>query len=111
MRSENGLEIIADEKDNLPKKVEEAKKLIKRIEQVLGNSNAEINREAEKTEATISFYVAECMEFPVLGEYHENLTLEEALAVYEKIPAERMNGIKGIGFVLHDGSVYDNAEN
>lgn len=34
------------------------------------------------------------MEFPVLGEYHENLTLEEALAVYEKIPAERMNGIK-----------------
>lgn len=103
-------EIVADENDDLPKKVEEAKKLIKRIEQVLGNSNAEINREAEKTEATISFYVAECMEFPVLGEYHENLTLEEALAVYEKIPAERMNGIKGIGFVLHDGSVYDNAE-
>lgn len=46
----------------------------------------------------------------MLGEYHENLTLEEALAVYEKIPAERMNGIKGIGFVLHDGSAYDNAE-
>lgn len=68
------------------------------------------DKEAEKTEATISFYAAECMEFPVLGEYHENLTLEEALAVYEKIPAERMNGIKGIGFVLHDGSTYDNAE-
>lgn len=68
------------------------------------------DKEVEKTEATISFYAAECMEFPVLGEYHENLTLEEALAVYEKIPAERMNGIKGIGFVLHDGSTYDNAE-
>ena len=68
------------------------------------------DKEAEKTEAMISFYAAECMEFPVLGEYHENLTLEEALDVYEKIPAERMNGIKGIGFVLHDGSAYDNVE-
>lgn len=68
------------------------------------------DKEAEKTEATISFYAAECMEFPVLGEYYDNLTLEEALDVYEKIPAERMNGIKGIGFVLHDGSTYDNAE-
>lgn len=103
-------EIAADENDDLPENVKDAKRLIERMEQVLGNSNAEINHEMKKTEATISFYAAECMEFPVLGEYHENLTLEEALAVYEKIPAERMNGIKGIGFVLHDGSTYDNAE-
>lgn len=61
----------------------------------------------EKEKASISFFAAECMEFPVLGEYHDNLTLEEALALYEKIPAERMNGIKGIGFVLQDGSDYD----
>lgn len=61
----------------------------------------------QQPEATISFYVAECMEFPVMGEYHENLTLEEALQIYETIPAERMNGIKGIGFELHDGSDYD----
>ena len=26
-----------------------------------------------------------CMEFPVMGEYHENLTLEEALRIYETI--------------------------
>lgn len=103
-------EIAADENDDLPENVKDAKRLIERMEQVLGNSNAEINHEMKKTEATISFYAAECMEFPVLGEYHENLTLEEALAVYEKIPAGRMNGIKGIGFVLHDGSAYDNAE-
>ena len=45
--------------------------------------------------------------FPVMGEYHENLTLEEALRIYETIPADRMNGIKGIGFELHDGSDYD----
>lgn len=55
----------------------------------------------------ISFYVAECMEFPILGEYHENLTFQEAVKLYEKIPAERMNGIKGIGFCLKDGSIYD----
>ena len=59
-------------------------------------------------EATITFYVAECTEFPVLGEYHERLeTLQEAMELYEKIPAERMNGIKGIGFRLEDGSIYD----
>ena len=44
-------------------------------------------------EASISFYVAECAEFPVMGEFHDNLTLEQALEVYDKIPAERMNGI------------------
>ena len=59
-------------------------------------------------EATITFYVAECTEFPILGEYHERLeTLQEAMELYEKIPAERMNGIKGIGFRLEDGSIYD----
>ena len=57
-------------------------------------------------EANISFYVAECAEFPVMGEFHDNLTLEQALEVYDKIPAERMNGIKSIGFSLEDGSIY-----
>ena len=58
------------------------------------------------TEPTISFYVAECMEYTGLGEYHEGLTLKEAFDIYEKIPAERMNGGKGIGFDLQDGSFY-----
>ncbi|MCD8231132.1 MAG: DUF3849 domain-containing protein [Clostridiales bacterium] len=62
---------------------------------------------AEEKEPEISFYVAECMEYPVLGEYYENLTLEEAVEKYRQIPAERMSGIKGIGFVLNDGSIYD----
>lgn len=57
-------------------------------------------------EASISFYVAECAEFPVMGEFHDNLTLEQALEVYDKIPAERMNGIKSIGFSLEDGNIY-----
>lgn len=58
-------------------------------------------------EATISFYVAECSEFPTMGEFHDGVTLEEALRLYDQIPAERMNGIKGIGFELHDGSEYE----
>ena len=57
-------------------------------------------------EASISFYVAECAEFPVMGEFHDNLTLEQALEVYDKIPAERMKGTKSIGFSLEDGSIY-----
>ena len=56
---------------------------------------------------TLTYYVAECMEFPSLGEYHENLSLEEAVRLYPLIPAERMNGIKGIGFELQDESGYD----
>lgn len=47
------------------------------------------------------------MEFPVLGEYHDNLTLEEAVKLYDAIPADRRSGIKGIGFCLEDGSDYD----
>lgn len=64
-------------------------------------------QEQEQKEPSISFYAAECMEFPVMGEYHDNLTLEEAFQKYKEIPLERMNGIKGIGFRLEDGSMYD----
>ena len=67
---------------------------------------AEAMKEKLAAEASISFYVAECAEFPVMGEFHDNLTLEQALEVYDKIPAERMNGIKSIGFSLEDGSIY-----
>ena len=55
----------------------------------------------------LTYYVAECMEFPNLGEYHDNLSLKEAIRIYQEIPAERMNGIKGIGFELKDGSDYE----
>lgn len=55
----------------------------------------------------IHYYVAECMEFPNLGEYHDNLSLDEAIRFYQEIPAERMNGIKGIGFDLRDGSDHE----
>ncbi len=66
------------------------------------------NAETPEPEPKITFYVAECMELPVLGEYHSDIaTAEEAVKLYETIPADRMNGIKGIGFDLQDGSIYD----
>lgn len=59
---------------------------------------------------TLTFYVAECMEFPSLGEYHDYLTFQEAVRLYEAIPCERMNGIKGIGFVLHTEGTDENLD-
>ena len=61
----------------------------------------------EQPTGNLTYYVAECMEFPNLGEYHDNLSLEEAVRIYQEIPAEQMNGIKGIGFELKDGSDYE----
>lgn len=55
----------------------------------------------------ISFYAAECAEFPVMGEVHYDLTLPEALEAYEKIPSECMHGLKCVGFDLKDGSDYE----
>ena len=77
--------------------------LLSRLEDTERLSIFDKQPEQEQPEATISFYVAECMEFPVMGEYHNNLTLEEAIKIYESIPAERMHGGKGIGFDLQDG--------
>ena len=61
----------------------------------------------EQPTGNLTYYVAECMEFSNLGEYHDNLSLEEAVRIYQEIPAERMNGVKGIGFELKDGSDYE----
>lgn len=55
---------------------------------------------AEKEKAT--FYVAECSEFHSMGEFKEGLTLPEAVELHQKIPAERMNGIKAIGISIKD---------
>ena len=52
----------------------------------------------------ISFYTAECSEFPVMGECHTGLSLEDAFEKYDQIPGERMNGVKCIGFDLQNGS-------
>lgn len=84
----------------LPDFVEERKK-------ILGMESDIQKKDIIEQTSCISFYAAECSEFPVLGEVHHDLSLPEALEAYEKIPAERMNGIKSVGFNLQEGSDYD----
>ena len=111
---EDGLEIAGIPVDINPISIEKTGTL----EEYLENAEKYLDEKQSRMEipeneqggqtATITFYVSECTEFPVLGEYHERLeTLQEAMELYEKIPAERMSGIKGIGFRLEDGSIYD----
>lgn len=47
-----------------------------------------------KSDYEYTYTVAECGEFPQMGEYQENIkTQGQALAYYISIPPERMNGI------------------
>ncbi|MDU7632130.1 MAG: YodL domain-containing protein [Lachnospiraceae bacterium] len=84
----------------LPDFVEERKK-------ILGMESDIQKKDVVEQTSCISFYAAECSEFPVLGEVHHDLSLPDALEAYEKIPAERMNGLKSVGFNLQGGSDYD----
>ena len=95
--------VEVSEESDIDSDVITARSLLSRLEGAERFSIFDKQPEQEQPEATISFYVAECMEFSVMGEYHNNLTLEEAIKIYESIPAERLHGIKGIGFDLQDG--------
>lgn len=58
--------------------------------------------------AEITFFAAECMEFPErLGELRENLTLPEAVEVYRRICRRNGSYGPGIGFVLEDENIPD----
>lgn len=110
---ENGMRIAGLKIDINPISLEKTGTLqeyMKRAEQYLDEREAEKQRKTPQEtvqEPQISFYAAECMEFPSMGEYYENLTLEEAVEKYKTIPEDRIHGIKGIGFCLEDGSIYD----
>ncbi len=61
---------------------------------------AEQAQEEKRTVVTLT--VAECGEFHNFGEYHENIAgVEEAIAIFNRIPPERMNGIPSIGINIH----------
>ena len=80
---------------------------VRQRQEALGIESPESHLDVGKTSSCISFYVAECSEFPVLGEFHQDLTLEQAFELFDQIPGSRMNGIKSIGFNLQDGSDYE----
>ncbi|MBE7072948.1 MAG: hypothetical protein E7383_09425 [Ruminococcaceae bacterium] len=71
----------------------------------------EVDNVQEVSKATITFYVAECMEFPSYGEYHETDNLKDAFEILDTIPPQRLNAVTGIGFVIHDeNSAIDNGQ-
>ena len=56
---------------------------------------------------TISFYVAECMEFPSLGKVYQCRSLEQAVKRYRNLPEEMACMGNGIGFTIKDDdSIY-----
>ena len=79
---------------------------VKQRQEMIGIENTTLPLLPDEDKSRISFYVAECSEFPVLGEFHQDLTLEQAFDIFDQIPGSRMNGIKSIGFNLEDDSDY-----
>lgn len=50
----------------------------------------------------VTFTVAECSEFHMMGKYHKGIeTIEEAIQIYRAIDPTRMNGIPSIGVNMH----------
>ena len=86
---------------------EDLPNFVRQRQEVLGIKSPESHLDVGEKSSCISFYVAECSEFPVLGEFHQDLTLEQAFELFDQIPGSRMNGIKSIGFNLQDGSDYE----
>lgn len=88
-------------------------KLIKSIEKEVQQLQSE--KEKQKfldahASDTISFYVADDMDFPVSGDFWEYTTLEEAWDFYQKNLGDAVHGLRGIGFQLQDGSDYVGVE-
>ena len=78
------------------------------LAQIRGNKEVDVQDtsgqdvQKQKPEVEITLTVAECGEFHNMGEFSENIpTVDEAIALFEKIPPERMNGIPAIGINLH----------
>lgn len=80
---------------------------VRQRQEMLGIESPESHLNVGEKSSCISFYVAECSEFPGLGEFHQDLTLEQAFELFDQIPGSRMNGIKSIGFNLQDSSDYE----
>ena len=92
------------DKDQSPEMTTGAKNLLTRIDDFKDRfDKTQVQEQAQETVPGISFYVAEFSEYPILGEFHEGLTLQEAFEAYQGIPQERLGGKRSIGFQLENG--------
>ena len=78
-------------------------KMFPDMDKVLSELVAESGIEyGKKTAPKISFFVAECMEFPTLGNVYECRELERAVDIYRKLPEHLKSMGNGIGFRIDD---------
>lgn len=88
------------EMDSLGRKLESTLEI---IQKEVDRHNAIVEKDVK-----LSFYAAECDDFPILGEYHENIeTFEEAIKIYEKLKKDRFLEDGGIGFKLTVNGKYE----
>ena len=77
------------------------------VEAYLAEKRAALQEKAaeqaqEEKQTVVILTVAECGEFHNFGEYHEGIAdVPEAIAIFNRIPPERMNGIPSIGINIH----------
>lgn len=88
------------DRDESPEMTTGAKNLLARIDDFKDSFD---KTQAQESVPGISFYVAEYSEYPILGEFHDGLTLREAFEAYQGIPQERLGGKRSIGFQLENG--------
>lgn len=93
------LKDVVAESEN-PEEQKEAELLLARLDEIQKKITE------RQPEPALTYYVAECMEFSGLGEYHADLTINDAFEIYRRIPSDRMNGGKGIGIDLQEDSLY-----
>ena len=78
------------------------------VEAYLAEKRAAMQKESEpevrneEAATIVTLFVAECMEFHSLGEFHEGIeSVDEALSIFHQISPERMNGIPSVGINIH----------
>ncbi len=92
------------DRDQSPEMTMGAKNLLARIDDFKDRlEKTQVQEQAQENVPGISFYVAEYSEYPILGEFHDGLTLREAFEAYQGIPQERLGGKRSIGFQLENG--------
>ena len=75
------------DRDQSPEMTTGAKNLLARIDDFKDRfEKAQVQEQAQESVPGISFYVAEYSEYPILGEFHDGLTLREAFEAYQGIP-------------------------
>lgn len=93
------MDVIRKTSSNLIKSIE------KEVQHLLTEEEKQKFLDAHAND-TISFYVADNMDYPISGDFWEYQTLEEAWDFYQKHLGDAMRGLRGIGFQLQNGSDY-----